>query len=243
MSNDGAPAWPHRPRGPGLPSQCAVCRAWGRARICADCAARFAAPLSRCTACALRVPTGVARCADCVRAAPPFDAAVAAVDYAYPWDALVTAFKFHGALDVGPGLAGLLAQALRRTRAPRPDLLLPVPLGPARLAERGYNQAWELAKGLRRTLAVPADARVLQRLFDGPHQAGRPRGERAAQVRDSFGIAPRAAARLRGAGIALVDDVMTTGSTLAEAARVLKAAGAASVQVWVVARTPAPQDR
>jgi len=242
MHADSPPAWPRRRTRPGLPSQCAVCRAWGLARICGDCSTRFAAPLPRCTTCALRLPTGVIRCVDCLRSAPPFDGALAAVDYAYPWDTLVTAFKFHGALELGPSLTGLLAQALRDARVPRPDLLLPVPLGPARLAERGYNQAWELAKGLRRELGVAADARLLQRLFDGPHQAGLPRSERAANVRGSFGIAPQAGTQLRGAAVALVDDVMTTGSTLAEAARVLKQAGAASVWLWVLARTPAPGD-
>jgi len=192
--------------------------------------------------CALRLPTGVTRCADCLRSAPPFDGAVAAVDYAHPWDGLITAFKFHGALDLGPSLTALLAQALRNARVARPDLLLPVPLGPERLAERGYNQAWELAKGLRRELAVAAHPQLLRRLFDGPHQAGLPRSERAANVRGSFGLAPLAGTRLRGAAVALVDDVMTTGSTLAEAARVLKQAGAASVWLWVLARTPAPGD-
>ena len=222
------------------PSQCAACHGWGSGRVCGDCIARYASPVARCRRCATLVPPAVDTCGACLREPPPFDAALAAVDYAYPWDALVTHFKFHAALDLAAALAGLVVAAWQRGGAAHPGLLLPVPLADARLRERGYNQAWELARRCARSVAAPSDATLLLRLKDTPHQVALAPGRRAANVRGVFAVEPLRSAELRGRSVTLVDDVMTTGATLAEAARVLRQAGAASVQVWVVARTPAP---
>lgn len=225
-----------------LPSLCAVCRAWSAARICSDCLQRHAAPRPRCRACAIAVPGGTALCGACLREPPPFARSVAAVDYAYPWSGLIAAFKFHAALDLAPGLAGLLANAVRSGEAPRPQRLLPVPLSNERLAERGMNQAWELARRLGAQLGIASHSDVLRRLIDTPHLADLPREQRAARIRGAFGLVPGQSALLRGQCVALVDDVMTSGATAAEAARVLLAGGAAEVHVWVIARTPPPGD-
>ena len=117
-------------------------------------------------------------------------------------------------------------------------LLMPVPLADARLRERGYNQAALLAQRLARRLQLACAPQALRRTRDTGHQLALPREQRSANVRGAFAVAPRTAEALRGRRVALVDDVMTTGATLAEAARVLLAAGAAEVQAWVVARTP-----
>ena len=101
---------------PALPTQCALCRGWARERVCGPCTRRFAAPVARCSGCALRVPEGVNRCGACLKAPPPFDAALAALDYAPPWDHLIGRFKFHGALDLAPALARQ-ADASRHARA------------------------------------------------------------------------------------------------------------------------------
>ena len=130
---------------------------------------------------------------------------------------------------------------MRRRNAPAADLVLPVPLSPERLRERGMNQSWELARRIGATLAIEARASSLLRLVDTAHLAALPSGERAARIRGAFSAAPGAA--LRGRHVALVDDVMTSGATAAEATRTLLAAGAATVQLWVVARTPAPDER
>jgi ComF family protein len=225
-----------------LPTQCAVCRGWDRSRICSDCLQRHAAPRPRCSLCAIAVPVGTAVCGGCLQSPPPFTRSIAAVDYAYPWSGLVAAFKFRAALDLAPALAALLADAMHACDAPRPALLLPVPLSTERLAERGMNQAWELARRVGAQAGIPARADVLRRLIDTPHLADLPREQRSARIRGAFGVAPGHADRLRGRCVALVDDVMTSGATAAEATRVLLAAGAAAVQVWVVARTPAPNE-
>ena len=221
-----------------LPSLCAVCGGLRAGRICADCVARFAPVVPRCTRCALRVPAGVAVCGACVRTPPSWQRAFAAVDYAAPWDGLVARFKFHAALDLAEPLAQRLAGAVGA--ADEVDLVLPAPLAPARLAERGCNQAWELARRVAALLARPADARLLLRIRETPHQLALPLDARAANVRGAFLVDPLRRGALRGRRVALVDDVMTTGATLDAMTRALRDAGAAAVDAWVFARTPAP---
>jgi ComF family protein len=215
-----------------------VCAQWTRGRLCAACRERFAAPALRCARCALPLASAHAACGACLRQPPPFDATVCAVDYAFPWSRLLGAFKFQGAVDLAPALAALLAEAVQGRSEPRPQLVLPVPLGSRRLAARGYNQAWELARRVARRLGLDARPDVLQRLLETPPQAELSRAQRLANLRAAFAVAPRHRARLAGLHVALVDDVMTTGATVSEAAAALRRAGAARVDAWVVARTP-----
>ena len=199
---------------------------------------RFAPLLARCTRCALEVPEGASVCGACLVEPPPFERTLAAVAYAHPWDGLITQFKFHAGLDLAPALTQLLLEAHRRSPMPAPELLLPVPLSAARLRERGYNQAWELARRLAPRLHCRADASLLLRVKDTPHQLALAPDKRAGNVHAAFAIEPSRRNELQGQIVTLVDDVMTTGATAAEAARALLTAGAARVDVWVVARTP-----
>ena len=119
-----------------------------------------------------------------------------------------------------------------------PALLLSVPLSRERLRERGYNQSWELARRLGRSLRIDATPALLQRGRDTAHQIGMTRHERERNLRDAFWIDPARRATLQGRHVALVDDVFTTGATAHAAAVALRRAGAARVDVWVIARTP-----
>jgi ComF family protein len=220
------------------PSQCAVCHDWGTQRVCALCVVRFAPLLPRCGRCAIEVPAGTGLCGACLTDPPPFERTLAAVDYAHPWDGLITQFKFHSALDLAPALTQRLLDTFHRGSDPGPALLLPIPLSTARLRERGYNQAWELARRLAHALDCQADANLLLRVRDTAHQLALAPDKRAGNVRAAFAIEPRRRTDLSGKTVTLVDDVMTTGATVSEAARVLLQAGAAQVHVWVVARTP-----
>lgn len=223
---------------PTLPTQCAVCRGWSPRRVCAECVQRHAVLRARCNGCALPLPNGVARCGACIAAPPPWTQAVAAVDYAFPWSALVAALKFNAALDLADALAALLADAVHAAAAPSAALLvLPLPLGRERQAERGMNQAWELARRVAARLSLRARADLLQRRVETPHLADLPRDERARAIRGAFALAPGTTAALQGRDVALVDDVLTTGATAAEATRALLAGGAATVRLWVFART------
>jgi ComF family protein len=172
-----------------------------------------------------------------VRDPPAFDRCIAALDYAFPWDRLVGALKFRDALDLAGVLAQRIAGAVAGDAAlSRPTLVVPVPLSPRRLRERGYNQAWELARRAASAMGLAASPRLLVRMRDAPRQSELPRERRLSNVRGSFGVPTRAQHRLANVHVALVDDVMTTGATAREAARALREAGVRSVQVWVAAR-------
>jgi ComF family protein len=204
--------------------------------------ARFAPELARCARCGLRVAVPVAACGACMGEPPAFDACIVACDYAFPWDRLIADFKFNACVELAAPLASRLVHAVRQRGAELPALVLAVPLAPGRLAERGYNQAWELARRVASALSCRADARLLERPAEGAHQAQLTLAQRRVNLRGAFTVQPLRRARLQGRHVALVDDVMTSGATLREAALALRRAGAARVDAWVLARTPAPAD-
>ena len=171
-------------------------------------------------------------CGACIANPPHYDASCAAFVYAYPVDALIQALKYGGQL----ALAGLFAHKLHQRigKAAGVDLIVPLPLHPARLAERGFNQAAEIAKALSRLTGIAMDAQLGRRVRNTAPQTALPWRERAANMRQAFACERD----LAGLSVAVVDDVMTTGATLDEFARTLKRSGAARVENWVVARTP-----
>jgi len=215
---------------------CYLCRGAAGAVLCAACDAdlpRLEGP--RCPRCALASPAGEV-CGRCLAHAPAYDATSAALAYAFPADVLVQGLKFRGELALAPLLGALLAARLER--ADRVDFVLPVPLAAARLRERGFNQALEIARHVAPAAGARLEPRLAERSRDTAAQMNLPRAERARNVRGAF----RCARALEGAAVALVDDVMTSGATLDELAATLKRAGAARVVNWVVARTPVPAD-
>jgi ComF family protein len=226
------------PPRPAWPGTCAVCHAGTAGGLCSACETRFAAPRPRCQRCGLGLGLATPACGACLREPPPFERCVCVADYGFPWDHLILQMKFHGRPEIAQLLAPLLARAVLREADTPPALVLPVPLSPARLAERGHNQAWELARACARALGLPARADLLLRPIDTPHQASSTREQRQRNLRGTFMVDPRQREGLRGQPVALVDDVMTTGSTAREAAAALLKAGASRVQLWVLARTP-----
>lgn len=227
--------------------QCAVCRAWSHQTICESCLALYARPQPRCWTCAARMPLELLgrpqpQCGRCLREPPPLDRTIAALDYSFPWDGLLQHFKYHQALELRESLLERLNIALNAADVTEPDWLLPVPISAERLRERGYNQSYELARALARRRGLRCEPELLLRLRHNERQAGLKLDQRAANVRGVFAVEPLRANRLRGTSVALLDDVMTSGSTLYELAGTLLQAGVMSVQAWVVARTPEPGD-
>lgn len=221
-----------------IPAECAVCRRFPSQTLCEDCIDRLADPpqrlSGRCATCALRVDPGVHLCGACMRHPAPLAACFAAVDYGFPWDDLVGRFKFHGEPGLAVPLAALMSRVGALASAAREvDGLIPIPLSPLRLRERGYNQAHELARRLAPGRSRPE---LLVRVRETAQQHLLSREERLLNLGNAFAPEPRHAAWLRGRHLALVDDVMTTGATLFEAARTLLDAGAASVAGLVLAR-------
>jgi len=229
-----------------LPQTCTLCAArCGNALVCGACAAAFPRLHAACPVCGLpttasSIVNGSLACGACLAQPPPFAATVAPLVYAFPVDRLLQALKYEGRLALAHWAAGELVAAValdlaQRDRSFHPDCLVALPLAPLRQRQRGFNQAHEIARRVAPRLALPVED-ALVRPSGVVAQAALPWEERARNVRGAFAVR----GDVRGWRIALVDDVMTTGATLTEAARMLRRAGAARVECWVVARTLAP---
>ncbi len=191
-------------------------------------------PARRCPVCRLALETGA--CPDCALQAPAFDAVVAAFDYAMPGDLLVRQFKGERRFSHARFLADILADAVRQHRPALPanTILVPVPASRASVVLRGFNPAAELARYLAPQLALRCQPDLLARRQEGGRQTHRRRAQRLLQAPDLYACTRR----IEGATVAVVDDVLTTGSTLHGIALQLKAAGAGAVWGLVLARTP-----
>ncbi|KAF1068439.1 MAG: Amidophosphoribosyltransferase [Pseudomonas citronellolis] len=211
--------------------------------LCSGCHADLPWLGPQCQHCALPLPVEGLICGGCLQHPPRFDQVFAAWRYAFPVDSLITGFKHHargpqGRL-LGQLLARHLAQRLEATRQ-RPDILLPVPLAPRRQRQRGFNQAALLAHWIAQPLKLAVAERWLRRTLETPPQQGLDARARRRNLRQAFELAPECDVDDRH--VALVDDVLTTGATAEALARLLRRAGARRVDVYCLARTPAPGD-
>lgn len=213
-----------------LPQDCLLCATpSGKSLLCANCKAELPRLSDEgCPVCAEASPGG-AVCGACLKSPPQFDATFATFRYAFPVDKLIHALKYQRRLAT----ADFLAEAMLRNVRPSGDIVIPLPLSTARLAERGFNQAVELARPLARALRLPIQLDGCTRSRDTAPQAMLPWQERRRNVRHAF----ECSLDLSGKTIIVVDDVMTTGATLDEFAGTLKAHGAARVINWIAART------
>ena len=236
-----------------LPSQCAVCRSWSDQRVCIACTGLLARPAVRCLGCAKLLHPGQAgnkgeKCGACLSAPLGLGSCLAAVDYSYPWDEMVALLKFaRGDPAIARQVADVMAQQTQIVQAlSRADLVIPIPLSSQRLQERGFNQSLEIARALAACPAWQAhggrpalqiEPLWLLRLRDTTPQMGLSSAQRRANVRGVFAVEPKHAGQIRGKHIALLDDVSTTGATLAAAAQALALAGAAEINAVVFAKT------
>lgn len=220
-----------------MPAQCVLCGGPGQdgRNICTACQDEMPALGPACRQCAVPLPTAEL-CGICQRHPRPFVATVAAFPYQPPLDNLIQRLKFQGDLRLARLLGELMTEGLRARFATPPDVdtMMPVPLHAARLRERGFNQALELARPLARCLNLPLDAQGAERVRATAPQSGLPAKLRRRNIKGAF----RVTAAVAGRRIAIVDDVMTTGHTVSEFAATLRRAGAVSVTVWLCARVP-----
>ena len=211
--------------------------------LCSNCEAELPWLREQCRVCALPLPSAGLVCGSCLKLPPNFDRVEVPWRYAFPVDSLITRFKHQAKWPLGRLLGELLSQHLLHAFAeglPRPDLLLPVPLALPRQRQRGFNQAALLGQWLGERLQLPLQAHWLQRIGDTQAQQQLDAAARKRNLRRAFALA--ADAQVRGRHLALVDDVLTTGATAENLARLLKRAGAARVDVYCLARTPKPGD-
>lgn len=225
-----------------LPSRCALCDAAtdDGIELCRPCLGDLRRNDPCCRRCAEPLARNEPLCGRCLKREPAFTSAFAGFRYAWPLDGLITRFKFSGNLAAGRTLALLFAERVRADSVELPTLIVPVPLHIRRLRERGYDQALELGRDIARELGMALSTDLLRRTRATPAQTGLDAKGRRRNVRDAFAIDDRALTRLPDRpSIALLDDVMTTGSTLGECATILRRAGFDTIHAWSIARAPA----
>lgn len=212
-----------------LPASCLLCSADSQHNLlCADCETDLpAAPSAICPRCAQPTTHGE-RCGACLKESPHFDQTIAVFHYDFPVDRIIHALKYGHQLAV----AGWLGDQLAKRTQGIGEIIIPLPLHALRLRERGFNQSMEIARSLGKCLNLPVDRNSLVRLRATPPQAALPLKERHRNVRGAF----ECVADLSGRHVLLIDDVMTSGATVNECARVLKLHGASQVTVGVAAR-------
>lgn len=233
-----------------LPPRCIACGSSGRdiqaqhpesgslriaTDLCLHCQAQLPYNRIACLLCAL--PLSGAQpgliCGRCLRRPPPYQASWCAFEYAYPVTHLVRRLKYGGALAPSRVLGELLAHHLRMHRtAPWPECFIPVPLHTRRYRNRGYNQVIELGRHLERALGVRMRTDLVARIRHTPEQAGLSRRVRRKNLRRAFAATNVALPK----HVALLDDVITTGSTLNELSKLLKRNGVECIEAWGVAR-------
>jgi ComF family protein len=213
-----------------LPGSCLLCGSDGPdALLCPACAADLPAPPSACCPQCAEQTTHGERCGACLTDPPHFDRTLAAFRYDFPADRIIHALKYGHQLAVANWLGHRLAALIEEAGE---QLIMPLPLHPERLRERGFNQSMEIARVIGNGLNLAVDHHSLFRNRATPRQADLPLKERRKNVRGAF----ECTANMTGKSILLIDDVMTSGATLNECARVLKLHGAAHVTAVVAAR-------
>ena len=218
-------------------SACWLCQmplarpAWG---ICSRCTRALFARQGRCPQCGLPSATAHTPCGRCVQKPPPWQRLVAISDYHPPLSTLIHRFKFSGTAELAPALARLLLLAVRqRSDLPAPQQLISVPLWQRRHWRRGYNQSELLCRPLARWLSLRYQSRAMTRVRPTATQHQLSARLRKHNLKHAFQLE----LPVQGRHMVIVDDVVTTGSTVAEISRLLLRNGAASVQVWCLCRT------
>jgi len=204
--------------------------------ICQHCETSLALVASPCPQCGENLPPGAPvkqACERCQRHPPVFDHCVAPLVYQKDIRLLHHKFKFHRDLTAGRALAHLMARQLQKRQEPLPEVLIPIPLHPKRMRQRGFDQTHELSKDLGRLLQLPTAPAVLERVVHTQPQSTLTSEERQRNLRNAF----RLRAPLHYRHIALVDDIMTTGATLSAVASLCRQAGVQLIEVWAVSRT------
>lgn len=233
---------------PKLPGHCLLCSANSHGQsLCPHCTLALTTIKQPCRRCALPL-LGCEKttlCGACLKIAPHFSRCIAPFPYASPIKQLITGLKHHQQLAYGRLLGELLAKTINAAYSSGqfPQMIVPVPLHHSRLRERGFNQSHEIAKYLRRQLPrkdrMPINQQIMQRSSATANQQGLSATERKQNLRGAFQLFQnhQSSDKIAGKHIALLDDVVTTASTVEEISRVLLQAGAKEVHVWAIART------
>ncbi len=199
--------------------------------ICSECSKSIPIINSYCPICGVKSKQNIV-CGTCQKQPPHFDQTYAGFDYTTPIDHFIKRLKYSKQLEFARILGEMFSHRLASTETPIPETVIPVPLHKERLRERGFNQSLEIARSVAKQLGIAIDYKSVGRVKPTPPQTELPFKKRRANVRNAFKIIKS----IKGQHVAIIDDVMTTGSTADELARCLKQSGVRRVDVWTVAR-------
>jgi len=229
-----------------LPCTCKICHKAASALLCSQCMQELHYRKDICEQCGealpenllLKHPLAKNHCGRCISDPPAFQRTLFAYDYNGPVVQLIQQFKFGETLILSRLLADMIVERIKEHDFPLPDALIPVPLHKTRLKQRGFNQSLELARHIGKALDIPLYNSLLIRTRATPKQSGLNRKARERNIRGAFEVqAKKDKAALAGKHLAIIDDVITTGSTSREAAKILKRAGFNRISVIAVAKT------
>jgi ComF family protein len=215
------------------PGSCMLCQQShaGRWAVCRDCLNRLSQINNGCQRCAHPLPDQYpGLCGQCIQSPPAFDRVRVHYLFQEPLRQLIHRYKYQQQLILGPVLAQLIQASLTDLET-KPDCLIPVPLHPKRLRERGFNQAAYLAGFVGKALQIPVNWRACKKIINTEPQAELDKTERAENLKNAFLLKPVKAQR-----VALIDDILTTGQTANQLAKLLKSQGVGQVDVWCCAR-------
>lgn len=218
---------------------CILCGTASNQSFCNPCFNSLPAlSIHHCSVCLKKMAANVSgnevrKCGTCLTKPPAYNTTIAALSYTFPVDALIHALKYQAQLAIAPILAELLIGKLNPPEMPeKPALIIPMPLHPKRLQERGFNQALEIAQHVSQRINVPLSTTSCERIKNTLPQTKLPWKSRQKNVRKAFSCQMD----LTGKHVAVIDDVMTTGATLNELAQLLRKQGATEITNWVIAR-------
>ncbi|MBT8420268.1 MAG: ComF family protein [Gammaproteobacteria bacterium] len=217
-------------------TNCLLCDATvtgAQLNLCTACRNDLPRMSTACPMCGIPLPESLV-CPTCRRRAPPFARTYAVFQYSSPVNHLVVLMKFQGKLAAARVLGELLAAYLAQSQARKPDMIIPIPLHGGRLRERGFNQAMEIGREIAEQWRIPIQRELVIRQRPTPPQTDLPdRAARRRNVRRAFAL-NGSVSNVRH--VAILDDVVTSGATVTEVARLLKRAGVARIDVWCCCR-------
>jgi len=224
---------------PSLPiflnQPCVLCGAKGQASLCLceGCLNELPFITQCCRTCGIPLTKSTTHCGACITQPPPATYCMSLLHYQEPVDYLIKRMKYHNQLPIANSLGQLLIDKLQHSAEPLPELIIPVPLHPDRLQQRGYNQATEIARPISRALKIPLSIKDCVRTRNTVPQFDLPSNQRSKNMQNAFAITRPILAK----HVAIIDDIMTTGSTVWALTHTLLKAGVKRVDIWVCART------
>ena len=203
--------------------------------FCEPCLSDLPVITTPCSVCSVTLSaknsTGV--CGSCLHTKPFYQKSIIPLEYIFPTTELIKQLKYNDKLLFSEILSQIILDKIKQENKPLPEIIIPVPLHPFRLMKRGFNQSALIAKNISKELDIPIDLKSCRRIRNTLQQTGFNKSQRKKNIRNAFSVSSKFSAK----HVAILDDVVTTGSTVNELARVLQKAGAETIEIWACART------